>query len=74
MDSALVPNQCGSHLQAELRKPVESPYHLYRAKEALSKTAEKRNWSLKLPSLPTWGGTGKKVAFWLQARPDHSDQ
>lgn len=40
----------------------------------VSTTARKRDWSLKPPSLPTWGSTGKIVAFWLQARPDHSDQ
>lgn len=72
-DSALVPNQCSGHFQAGLRRLVEGPHHLSTRPKEACKTARK-NCSLKFPSLPTWGGSGKIVAFWLQARPDHSDQ
>ena len=35
MDSALAPNLYGGHLQAELRRLVEGPYHLYWAQGGL---------------------------------------
>lgn len=75
MESALVPNQCSGHLQAELKKLAEGPYRLYKAQGGLWVRQQEEKLQSETSLSPHLGWLwGKIVAFWLQARPDHSDQ